>query len=429
MLVTACSPGLSRVVGIPATGFGHAVLLQSRPYGAASLSSRQAQDSQETHDTALTPTASSTRHDLDTSTWPQLDDVVLAKVFAQRVSTMQKVPSAYQYSDLAFQFSRPVGVMHLDKPESIENKSSSTNVFKKGKLAAKDNVKSEIAKLHEGHKYPCQTPKNMKVLVPRGPGKSFADFFLAKLQSDVPFNFVRYGDGEWMCAMGQRFENCDLARTSTDMCQELARFTKDVELRAGVDMFFSEHICQGYQPSVANLSDNLGVWYPFFGFLAFLRDEENNRLPEMMSSTRTRGIVVLVGPAYLGRLHKVFGHHAHIRVPNRKFCNDSQDTWDVHQRLENQIIEESRKAGDKQAVTFLVAGGMGAKVLIMRMASQLGHKDSFLDIGSTFDVFAGVVTRPYQKTIKAIFSSAPVGDKRRIMLDWFNETDLDRVGC
>eukprot|EP00746_Dinoflagellata_sp_MGD_P013090 gnl/MRDRNA2_/MRDRNA2_128160_c0_seq1.p1 gnl/MRDRNA2_/MRDRNA2_128160_c0~~gnl/MRDRNA2_/MRDRNA2_128160_c0_seq1.p1 ORF type:complete len:398 (-),score=56.35 gnl/MRDRNA2_/MRDRNA2_128160_c0_seq1:63-1256(-) len=292
-----------------------------------------------------------------------------------------------------------------------------------------DNVVKEISDLHEGNRYPCQMPRNMKVLVPRNARSSFAFFFLARLQDPRPFSFVRYGDGEWKCVMGHHFDNVDLAHASADMCQELANFTKSSIMRAGVDMLFSDQICKGFVSGVANLSQTIGTWYPFFGFLEFLRDTENNQLPAMMAATQARGVVVLVGPAYLGRLHVVFRHSAHIRVPNKRFCNDTTDSWGAHSQLEEKITTESRKAGEKQSVTFLIAAGMAAKILIMRMAAKLGHKDSFLDIGSTFDVFAGVITRPYQRNIKTLFNSAPNGDPTRIMLNWFNETDVDKVGC
>merc|ERR1719335_58445 len=130
-----------------------------------------------------------------------------------------------------------------------------------------------MAKMSEGNRYPCQMPKNMKVLVPREPQRSFADFFLARMQDRTPFSFVRYGDGEWMCVMGQNFDNVDMAHANPEMCQELANLTKAIELREGVDMLFSDHICGGFVPGVAGMSEALGIWYPFFGFLEFLRDE------------------------------------------------------------------------------------------------------------------------------------------------------------
>lgn len=266
----------------------------------------------------------------------------------------------------------------------------------------------------------CLTPRNMRVL-----SGDFAGFLFSKLRGPAPVSFVRFGDGEWMCALGMTFENIDRQMASPDLCEELAKLTACQGERPGVIMMFSHHICD-FRKHILSLGDDLGTWFPFFGFLDILR-HDNSSLPEMMATLLARGPVVLVGPAFLGRLHAVFGHSAHILVPNPVFCKDLDDAWTAHLRIEKEILAASEKAGNT-SVNFLVAGGMAAKVIILRMVSKLKHKDSFLDIGSTFDHFAGRQSRDYHAPLKKFISSSK-DPKTRLMLGWFNETDVDKVGC
>jgi len=219
---------------------------------------------------------------------------------------------------------------------------------------------------------------------------------------------------------GQTFRNVDHLPAHREMCSQLARYTKDPSLRPNVDMMFSLHIC----PFAKHIDQfpKLGTWYPVFGFGAFLREERGQVLAEMMEAVRSRGPVVVVGPAYLNRLHEAFGHVGFVKVPNGKFCHDVGDSWTLRDDIEKQMLAASGRF-PSQSVQFLAAGGMSMKVTIMKMAS-ITPKDSFLDIGSTFDGFAGVQTRGYNSgsQLKEKLVGGP-------LMAWFNEHDVDGVGC
>mmetsp|Transcript_2872 Transcript_2872/g.8139 ORF Transcript_2872/g.8139 Transcript_2872/m.8139 type:complete len:560 (-) Transcript_2872:45-1724(-) len=260
----------------------------------------------------------------------------------------------------------------------------------------------------------CKLPSTMAVR-----GGNLGAYMLQKLRRQEAFNFVRFGDGEWMCVDGQTFQNCDNLHGYPEMCTELVRYTKDPALRSNVDMMFGHHTCL-FVEQIEHYP-RLGTWYPVFGFMDFLRPEKGQVLADMMAAVRSRGPVVVVGPAYLNRLHAALGHAGYVKVPNAKFCNDIGDAWTAHENIENGVLAASGRFPD-HSVQFLAAGGMAMKVIIMKMASVL-PKDSFFDIGSTFDGFAGVQSRDYNgASLKADLSGGP-------LMGWFSEHDVEGVGC
>lgn len=283
--------------------------------------------------------------------------------------------------------------------------------------------------------YGCTLPKNMNAM--QG---DTAEWLLSRLRDRTPFSLVRYGDGEWLCAeaaSGGKGRNRDGLKRYPDMCRKLRDYTYKPSLRRGVTMTFSAHICMKRAEFVKEIGRHnveLGAWYATFGLRSFLpglppkfdegfsEDRPGTALNRIMMTVQERGPVVVVGPKYLSRLHRAFGHVGSVHVPNSKFCGDSGDAWTRRENITNQIRSYSQRFPNSP-VQFLCAGGMAMKVIIMDMASKLGHKDSFIDIGSTFDSFAGAETRPqYGALFHNLLVHGPV-------TGWFNTTDVDKVGC
>eukprot|EP00421_Protoceratium_reticulatum_P036109 CAMPEP_0168485516 /NCGR_PEP_ID=MMETSP0228-20121227/66649_1 /TAXON_ID=133427 /ORGANISM="Protoceratium reticulatum, Strain CCCM 535 (=CCMP 1889)" /LENGTH=339 /DNA_ID=CAMNT_0008502081 /DNA_START=18 /DNA_END=1034 /DNA_ORIENTATION=+ len=263
--------------------------------------------------------------------------------------------------------------------------------------------------------YNCLMPSGLHAKIVEG-----NIFMLTKLSAPEPFSFVRYGVGEWMCALGQTFRNVDMQDAHPDMCHQLASFTWNETKRPGTFMLFSHHVCR-FTSALERKHVELGAWYAFFGFLQYLLPERGQGLKELMDGVRGRGPVVLVGPKFLGRLHAAFGHVGHVPVPNQRYCGGHEDAWPAHEEIERGIREQSARFPGG-GVQFLVAGGMAAKVIIMNMVAELGQKDSFMDIGSTFDAFAGYASRDYNVDLLAHLRGGP-------LVDWFNATDLEGMAA
>merc|ERR1712048_93913 len=184
-------------------------------------------------------------------------------------------------------------------------------------------------------------------------------------------------------------------------------------------MLASHHICM-FIDKVKRLRMRFGPYYAFFGLQEFTR---STLIGRMMEAVRARGPVVLVGPPFLGRLHKVFAHQVHIWVPNPRFCkgiSGHHDAWHEHTRIEAEMLNASARFGERVGVTFLMAGGMAAKVITVRMMFKL-PKDTFIDIGSAFDGWAGHKDRDYNHEKAFVQVGRDLG--------WFNETGRRELGC
>ena len=98
-------------------------------------------------------------------------------------------------------------------------------------------------------------------------------WFLSRLGDySQPFSFVRFGDGEWMCALGtarSTLANCDGQKFNKIMCKQLRQFLLDVEARKSVHMFLQGHECQ-FTKQLNALDQGIGQWYHFRGFLDLL---------------------------------------------------------------------------------------------------------------------------------------------------------------
>ena len=73
-----------------------------------------------------------------------------------------------------------------------------------------------------------------------------------------------------------------------------------------------------------------------------------------------------------------------------------------------------------QGVTFWVAAGMATNVIIPTMMSRL-PRDSFLDIGSLFDGWAGPPSRDY--------NNGGYYDQLGELCGFLNKSDVDGAGC
>ena len=77
--------------------------------------------------------------------------------------------------------------------------------------------------------------------------------------------------------------------------------------------------------------------------------------------------------------------------------------WESKDSILSAIATESGKH-PSEAVVFLVAGGITAEVALYRTFLTLGQKDTFIDVGSSFDGFAGVASRDYNRDFKKMCS-------------------------
>eukprot|EP00929_Paragymnodinium_shiwhaense_P121040 TRINITY_DN9315_c0_g1_i2.p1 TRINITY_DN9315_c0_g1~~TRINITY_DN9315_c0_g1_i2.p1 ORF type:complete len:319 (-),score=52.60 TRINITY_DN9315_c0_g1_i2:417-1373(-) len=102
-------------------------------------------------------------------------------------------------------------------------------------------------------------------------------------------------------------------------------------------------------------------------------------LPMLQNKT-----VYVLGPKYLNRLKVMLGHKGYLGECSFK---TRTKVW--------QSIRNASAYHPRENVIFLVTCGTPGKLIMYRAFEQLGHKDSFLDIGTSLEPFSGTASRDY----------------------------------
>ena len=97
--------------------------------------------------------------------------------------------------------------------------------------------------------------------------------------------------------------------------------------------------------------------------------------------------VVVVGPSHLKVLRKTLNFASFI---------DATNAADHVPQIVDAIKDESAK-WPQENVIFLVSGGFGGRLAILKAFKDVGQKDSLIDTGASLDGFAGVESRGLQQ--------------------------------
>jgi hypothetical protein len=207
-------------------------------------------------------------------------------------------------------------------------------------------------------------------------------WYVARLKDGIPFSFSRFGDGEWSAVLGRNGKNCDghdyLPELGNDLRRALlhplpywyamqGRAIK-TDVREIRTFLVENNVCiEWHDSDVFHNANGTGKLYPF------------------VQQLRTMN-VVLVGPAYLRAIRSTVMEYTHfIEVP-RNNCYTEKD------RLFREILAYGRSSGPS---VFAFSASMTANVLIHELHPALGAAHWLLDLGSLWDVYAGVQSRLY----------------------------------
>jgi hypothetical protein len=222
-----------------------------------------------------------------------------------------------------------------------------------------------------------------------------------------PFTYIRWGDGEWMQTDRPEYKEVlrsYLSYESTNyfailgtffICQEnhnamfkrVARVVKD--LPAPVPFM------EGFY-----LDNALGLMHRIWsqaraegGDLPLQHHVDGPALTcaDLEESAPEKTSVVLVGPQHLHRLSVLFRGHEWI---------SATDADDRHQQIADQMLQVSA-ARPEEHLYFLIAVGWGKLPIMHKVYEHVKSKDTVIDIGSSFDAYANVLSRDYSRKHKA----------------------------
>jgi hypothetical protein len=196
-----------------------------------------------------------------------------------------------------------------------------------------------------------------------------------KLKEEKPFKFSRWGDGEWLCMMGEKGENRDGNKYTEGLQKELISILDDypeyyIGLQYGV--LYNEKLRDF-------VFKNLFSWdcLNLVNGDILHQASEYNTLKIFVAILKRRHTVV-IGAEYFKDLP-----YNHIITPE---VNSYQEN--------DRILDEAKQYGK---AVFLVANAMNSNVIINRLPNNV----TAIDIGSVFDPYLGRPRASYQHKMKA----------------------------
>jgi len=201
-----------------------------------------------------------------------------------------------------------------------------------------------------------------------------------KVKEGTPFDFSRYGDGEFECMFNKRNRpmNSDLHRYYPDLAEALIRVLMD-----------SPNYYLGLQSlAYRQKTDIINDLTEKYGLRWFKSNFIHNRnqkfgLQDYFDVLKTRKVVI-VGPPHLRKIDQYFPYDSFIETP-------LQNAW----LAKDKIAEQIDKVIDDAVISY--SCGMMKCVLI----NQFHGRGTQLDNGSIFDPHCGVNTRSYHFDMEA----------------------------
>ncbi|CAE7632628.1 Ankrd28 [Symbiodinium pilosum] len=243
-----------------------------------------------------------------------------------------------------------------------------------------------------------------------------------KLGKGKPVSFIRIGDGDVFCLSGSAGSNLEGISYAAHkaQCNDLATSLQqlgshdDSNMYVLVGTFF---LCRnGVGSDFDSFLQTHEMHSNFKGFITSvfyldLTGRENPSgsgnygpppnpvVPSTFPSLVGRKVVV-VGPRHLQKLSHTLNTASFLEASN---AADRVDSLVQKMRLES-------AKWPKENVVFLVSGGFGGRLAILKAFKHLGHKDSFIDTGASLDGFAGEESRSFNQRGRELYDAAWQGD-------------------
>ena len=242
-------------------------------------------------------------------------------------------------------------------------------------------------------------------------------FFTDCLRNQIPVSFVKMGDGEYACALGEQGQNCDgdvyfpelgsaLRKAFLDLAQHENVYIGRWHMTPG-DRHVANWFNDYFEQQTKKSSDNI----PWVNYHCFIKDSERaqksdifNFVKAIQEDTRKK---IYVCNEWNARMCDVF-RAEHVLVPPNCWITKYDSVMnDILSKLTPDAI-------------VLFSAGICTKVAIANLL-QLCPTLTCLDIGSNFDCLArGKSTRAYQGNFFQEFDYY----KDLLPRNWLESTEL-----
>jgi hypothetical protein len=209
------------------------------------------------------------------------------------------------------------------------------------------------------------------------------NYFTECVVSGKPVCFVKYGDGEYECAIGKQGHNCDGDRYLPELREKLKE--SFVKLCQTPNTYIGQwHLSDKY---ISDFFETLHPNPPWVNFHCLLRDQERAASPDLLNLVKairdSPKKKIYVSNISNARMSKIFKSE-NVIVPN--------NTWFNHYEF---IMNILKPMCDPDSIVIF-SSGLCSKVAIADLVETFPEITCF-DFGSSFDLLSrGVQTRSYQ---------------------------------
>ena len=219
------------------------------------------------------------------------------------------------------------------------------------------------------------------------------DFFTKKMLNNENFTFVKYGDGEILCMIGGKGENCDHHPYSEKLRRELEKsFVK--LLRFYDDVYLAEWVDNLVKTRESYININ-GLKPKFADYECFLTLKENLNDKKLLNFytllKKTKRKKIFVGPKKLKKVTTMLGIDNFVEVPIINAFSDY-----------DRVMDELVHIGVNDNNIYILCCSM-MSCLICSDLKEINKKITLLDVGSGLDPIFGERTRPKQPSEEECF--------------------------
>ena len=214
------------------------------------------------------------------------------------------------------------------------------------------------------------------------------DYFLEKFKEDKNFSFVKYGDGELLCMIGAKGENCDFHPYSTELGELL-------KSSFGNLLAYDEVYLADWKDNLIDIRDmfiksnNLKPKFADYDCFLTIRDNiKDSRLLDFYTQIKkSKRKKIFVGPKHLRKMKEMLNLDEYIVVP-------SINAFSEYKRIKEKLVSNI-----ENDTIYIFCCSMMSCVLCNDLISK--NRDiTLLDIGSGFDPIHIEKTRPKQPSMQ-----------------------------
>ena len=214
--------------------------------------------------------------------------------------------------------------------------------------------------------------------------KTGIEYFTQKIEDNENFTFVKYGDGELLCMLGAKGENCDFHPYSE-------RLSKLLQISFATLLSKSQIFLADWKDNLIDARDSFISMYnlkpKFADYDCFLSIKDNMKTDKLLNFysliKNTSRKKIFIGPEKLSGVIEMLEMDQHIKVP---FVNAFSEYDQIKRQLVQTIEDDA---------IYIYCCSMMSCVLINDLVN-LNSNITNLDVGSGFDAIFSEKSRPKQ---------------------------------